>query len=48
MVIFKQNKKTGFTGAVNAGIKQAKGDYIILLNDNTIVDPNWLNELIKT
>lgn len=42
------NKNTGFTGAVNAGIKQAKGDYIILLNDDTIVDPNWLNELIKT
>lgn len=41
-------KNIGFTGAVNAGIKQAKGNYIILLNDDTIVDPNWLNELIKT
>ncbi len=45
---FSLGKNTGFTGAVNAGIKQAKGDYIILLNDDTIVDPNWLNELIKT
>lgn len=41
-------KNTGFTGAVNAGIKQAKGDYIILLNDDTTVDPNWLKELVKT
>jgi GT2 family glycosyltransferase len=41
-------KNTGFTGAVNAGIKVAKGRYIILLNDDTIVDKNWLNELIST
>ena len=36
----------GFTGAVNAGIRQAKGQQIILLNDDTEVDKNWLKELL--
>lgn len=41
-------KNTGFTGAVNAGIKQAQGKYIVLLNDDTVVTENWLSELILT
>ncbi|NLG06341.1 MAG: glycosyltransferase family 2 protein [Candidatus Pacebacteria bacterium] len=36
----------GFTGAVNAGIEQAKSQHIILLNDDTEVDKNWLKELL--
>lgn len=39
-------KNLGFTGAVNAGIKQAKGQNIILLNDDTEVAKNWLQELL--
>lgn len=42
------HKNKGFTGAVNAGIKRAKADYIVLLNDDTQVDRNWLSELIIT
>lgn len=41
-------KNMGFTGAVNAGIKEAQSIYIVLLNDDTVVDDNWLNELIIT
>lgn len=41
-------KNTGFTGAVNAGIKQALGKYIVLLNDDAVVDEKWLSELIAT
>ncbi len=41
-------KNIGFTGAVNAGIKQAQGKYIVLLNDDTVVTENWLSELILT
>lgn len=41
-------KNIGFTGAVNAGIKQALGKYIVLLNDDTVVIENWLSELILT
>ncbi len=42
------DKNVGFTGAVNTGIKQAQGKYIVLLNDDTVVDENWLSELIIT
>jgi GT2 family glycosyltransferase len=31
----------GFTGACNAGMQMAKGDYICLLNNDTEVDPGW-------
>ncbi len=31
----------GFTGACNAGIAAAQGEYISLLNNDTEVDPNW-------
>lgn len=32
----------GFTGACNAGIAAASGDIIILLNNDTEAEPNWL------
>lgn len=40
-----QNK--GFAGGCNEGIKIAKGDYIVLLNNDAIVDEKWLSELIN-
>ncbi|MGD9344563.1 MAG: glycosyltransferase family 2 protein [Candidatus Aminicenantes bacterium] len=41
-------RNTNFSGAVNAGIKVAKGDYVALLNQDTEADPRWLEQLIKT
>lgn len=37
----------GFCGAVNIGIKAAEGEYIILLNNDTEVDPQFTEELLK-
>ena len=31
----------------NIGIREAKGDYIIILNPDTIVESNWIEELIS-
>lgn len=45
IIPLKQNK--GFAGGSNEGIKVAKGNYIVLLNNDTIVDENWLSELIN-
>ncbi|MFX1593130.1 MAG: glycosyltransferase family 2 protein [Promethearchaeota archaeon] len=45
--IIKLNKNFGFTGGNNAGASQAKGEYIVLLNNDTIVDKNWLTELVR-
>lgn len=40
----------GFSGGNNVGIKKAlqtKADFILLLNNDTIVEPNFLDELVK-
>ncbi len=40
------NKEGGFTYANNLGIKAACGEYVVLLNNDTIIlSENWLNEL---
>jgi GT2 family glycosyltransferase len=43
-----QNKKNlGFTGGNNVGIQAARGEYIVLLNNDTWAAPTWLEELAK-
>lgn len=37
----------GFSYGNNIGIKESTGDYVILLNNDTIVTPNWIFRLIK-
>ncbi len=37
---------SGFTGACNAGMEAARGDIVILLNNDTEVDPNWAAEVV--
>lgn len=37
----------GFPAAVNQGIQAAKGDIIIILNNDTIVTPGWSERLIS-
>jgi GT2 family glycosyltransferase len=36
----------GFTGACNAGMQAARGDLVILLNNDTEADPRWLEEVV--
>ncbi|RLC69831.1 MAG: glycosyltransferase family 2 protein [Chloroflexi bacterium] len=36
----------GFAGACNAGIQAARGEIILLLNNDTEADPHWLEEII--
>lgn len=38
----------GFAGGNNEALKYCEGDLIVLLNNDTIVDAAWLEELIKT
>jgi len=37
----------GFAGANNYGIQHSKGDYILLLNNDTEVDPGFLEPLVR-
>lgn len=46
--IFRSTKNLGFSGGNNFGFSHAKGDYIVFLNNDTIVDPNWLEALVIT
>ena len=45
-VIFN-NQNSGFAGGNNLGIKEAKGDYILLLNNDTVVTRGWLTAMSK-
>ena len=38
----------GFVGAVNAGITASKGEFVVLLNNDTEITAGWLEALVKT
>jgi len=40
-------KNLGFAGGNNKALEYAKGEYIVLLNNDTHVESNWLEELVK-
>ena len=44
-IFLKEN--TGFSGAVNAGIRASRTPYVILLNNDTEAEPNYIEELVK-
>ncbi|WP_296976335.1 glycosyltransferase family 2 protein [Thermobacillus sp. ZCTH02-B1] len=40
------DRNHGFAGAVNRGLMMAKGRTIVLLNNDTVVTPRWLDNLL--
>jgi len=43
-----QNKENlGYCEGNNVGLRQVKGKFIVILNPDTLVEPNWISELIK-
>jgi len=49
--VIRNKENLGFTGGNNIGIRQAiedQSEYALLLNNDTIVEPNFLDELVKT
>lgn len=45
-IFLKEN--TGFTGAVNTGIRAAGTEFVLLLNNDTVAEPGLVGELLKT
>ncbi len=45
--ILRNEENLGFAAGNNIGIRVARGKYIVLLNNDTRVDPHWLEELVK-
>lgn len=42
------NTNQGFAAATTAGINLSQAEYIVLLNNDTVVLPDWLDQLVKT
>jgi len=47
VIIIKLDKNYGFAYPNNVGAKNAKGDFLLFLNNDTIVDPQFMTELVK-
>lgn len=47
ITVFRNEKNLGAAPAFNQGMKMAKGNYILLLNNDTIVTSGWLKEMIR-
>ena len=44
--LIENEKNLGYCGGNNVGIQDAKGDFIVILNPDTTVEPDWLSELV--
>ncbi len=47
IILIKSNKNLGFAGGNNLGILQSKGEFILLLNNDTVVDAGFLEPLVN-
>jgi len=48
VILLELPENRGFTGACNAGMQAAKGNFIALLNNDTEVDSNWAAAVIDS
>lgn len=46
--IIENTVNLGYCGGNNLGIRASYGKYVVILNQDTWVSPNWLEELVKT
>ncbi|MFA6125924.1 MAG: glycosyltransferase family 2 protein [Bacteroidales bacterium] len=45
--LIKSDKNLGFAGGNNLGIKHSKGEYLLFLNNDTEVDPGFIEPLVN-
>src|SRR4051794_20131816 len=46
LIAYEQNR--GFAVAVNEGIERARGSWILILNNDVVLEPDWLERLLAT
>ncbi len=44
--ILEYSRNLGFATGNNAGIQASRGEYVVLLNNDTVADPEWLASLV--
>ena len=47
VTLIRNEQAQGYTLAANIGLRASTGDYVILLNSDTIVTPRWLDRLVN-
>lgn len=47
VILIENTTNLGFCEGNNVAIKRAKGDIVVLLNNDTWVDKNWIKEIVK-
>jgi GT2 family glycosyltransferase len=47
VTLIRNERNLGFAGGVNVGLRAAKGDVLILLNQDAAAEPGWLRALIS-
>ena len=45
--VVRNGRNLGFAGGNNVAMRAATADYVVLLNNDTSVDPNWLARLVE-
>lgn len=45
--IVKSEVNLGFSGGNNFGFNYSKGDFVVFLNNDTVVEPEWLTNLVS-
>lgn len=46
VTVLTNAENLGFARAANQGLRRARGDVVVLLNDDTVVGPGWLSRLV--
>lgn len=48
VILIKSDENLGFAGGNNLGVKQAQGNYLLFINNDTIVPKDFIEPLVKT
>ena len=46
IVLIENKRNLGYCKGNNVGIENANGEYIIILNPDTVVEPNWIQKFL--